>query len=82
MIEVGDEIELTTSDTFPSFDHALLKDAVDSSNKSNVSLIVVENDEVVLFEITPRGLQRAQPGPCEVVSVVTCEPVKQSLILF
>ena len=57
MIEVGDEIELTTSDIFPSFDHALLKDAVDSSNKSNVSLIVVENDEIVLFEITPRGLR-------------------------
>ena len=64
MIEVGDEIELTTSDIFPSFDHALLKDAVDSSNKSNVSLIVVENDEIVLFEITPRGLREGATWTC------------------
>ena len=57
LIEVGDEVELTSLVPYPSFDHALLKEAVDSANKTNISLIVVENDEIVLFEITPRGLR-------------------------
>lgn len=57
LIETGDEIELESVTPFPDFDIALLNDAVDSSNKSNVSLIVVENDEIILFEITSRGLR-------------------------
>ena len=57
LIESGDEIELESSRPFPDFDIALLSDAVDSSNKSNVSLIVVENDEIILFEINSRGLR-------------------------
>ena len=57
LIETGDEIELESASPFPDFDIELLNDAVDSSNKSNVSLIVVENDEIILFEITSRGLR-------------------------
>ncbi len=57
LIEVGDEIELIAIDPFPAFDSSLLKDAVDSSNKNNISLVVVENDEIILFEITSRGLR-------------------------
>ena len=57
LIEIGDEIELISMVPFPAFDSSLLKDAVDSSNKSNVSVVVVENDEIILFEITSRGLR-------------------------
>ena len=57
LIVVGDEIELTTNDVFPNYDISLLKDAVDSSTKSNVALVVVEHDEIILFEITSRGLR-------------------------
>ena len=57
LIEVGDEIELASTNPFPDYDSALLRDAVDSANKSNVAVIVVENDEIVLFEITSRGLR-------------------------
>ena len=51
LIEVGDEIELAANEPFPDFDATLLKDAVDSSNKSNIAVVVVENDEIILFEI-------------------------------
>ena len=57
LIEVGDEIDLTASEAFPEFDVALLNDAIDSSNKSNVAIVVVENDEIILFEVTSRGLR-------------------------
>lgn len=57
LIEVGDDIELISNEPYPDFDIALLKDAVDSSNRSNISVVVVENDEIVLFEITSRGLR-------------------------
>ena len=57
LIGVGDDIELTANEPFPDFDATLLKDAVDSSNKSNIAVVVVENDEIILFEITSRGLR-------------------------
>ena len=57
LIEAGDEIELTSNDPFPNIDIDLLKDAIDSSNRSNVAVVVVENDEIILFEITSRGLR-------------------------
>ena len=57
LIEVGDDIELIANGPFPDFDATLLKDAVDSSNKSNIAVVVAENDEIILFEITSRGLR-------------------------
>ena len=57
LIEVGDEIDLIANEPFPDFDIALLKDAVESSKKTNIALIIVENDEMILFEITARGLR-------------------------
>ena len=57
LIEVGDDIELTSNEPFPNIDFDLLKDAIDSSNRSNVAVVVVENDEIILFEITSRGLR-------------------------
>ena len=57
LIECGDEVELISMDAFPEMDVSLLEESIESSNKSNVSIVVVENDEIVLFEITSRGLR-------------------------
>ena len=57
LIEVGDEIELKSLNGFPEYDRLLLQDTMTSGKKSNVSIIVVENDEIILFEVTRRGLR-------------------------
>ena len=57
LVEVGDEIELHSLSGFPEYDRQLLTETMTSDKKSNVSVIVVENDEIVLFEVTRRGLR-------------------------
>ena len=57
LVEVGDEIELHSQSGFPEYDRLLLTETMTSDKKSNVSIIVVENDEIVLFEVTRRGLR-------------------------
>ena len=57
LVEVGDEIELTSQSGFPLVDRELISDAVSSSGKPKVAIIVVENDEAILFEITGRGIR-------------------------
>ena len=58
-VTVLDEIELTSSSPFLSTDESLLKQAIDASHHVQVALAVVENDEVVLFYVTPRGLKES-----------------------
>ena len=48
LIEVGDEIELHSLSGFPEYDRLLLEETMTSDKKSNVSIIVVENDEIVI----------------------------------
>lgn len=57
LVEVGDEIELHSLSGFPEYDRLLLTETLTSDQKSNVSILVVENDEIVLFEVTRRGLR-------------------------
>ena len=57
LVEVGDEIEIHSLSGFPEYDRLLLTDTMTTDKKSNVSIIVVENDEIVLFEVTRRGLR-------------------------
>jgi protein pelota len=57
LVEVGDEIELHSLSGFPEYDRLLLTETMTSDKKSNVSIIGVENDEIVLFEVTRRGLR-------------------------
>ena len=57
LVEVGDEIELHSQSGFPEYDRLLLTETMTSDKKSNVSIVVVENDEIVLFEVTRRGLR-------------------------
>ncbi|RPG77074.1 MAG: hypothetical protein CBE08_000930 [Euryarchaeota archaeon TMED248] len=54
-----DEIELTCNTPFLSTDTSLLMQAIDASNQVQVALAVVENDEIVLFYVTPRGLKES-----------------------
>ena len=58
-VMVTDEIELTCNTPFLSTDSALLKQAIDASNQVQVALAVVENDEVILFYVTARGLKES-----------------------
>ena len=57
LVEVGDELEIHSSKGFPEYDRLLLTDTMATDKKSNVSIIVVENDEIILFEVTRRGLR-------------------------
>ena len=57
LVEVGDELEIHSSKGFPEYDRLLLTDTMTTDKKSNVSIIVVENDEIILFEVTRRGLR-------------------------
>jgi len=58
-VTVLDEIELTSSSPFRTTDESLLMQAIDASHHVQVALAVVENDEVVLFYVTPRGLKES-----------------------
>lgn len=57
IIEIRDDVELSTATTFSSSDRELLRQAEQASGQTNVVLAVVETDEVVLFHVTARGLR-------------------------
>ena len=58
-ITVGDEIELSSQTPFLDTDEQLLQQAVDAAKQVQIALAVVENDEIILFHITPRGLRES-----------------------
>ena len=57
IIEVRDEIEITDEGGFPSVDKDLIKQACAESGKAKVVILVVEADEVILFEVSSRGMR-------------------------
>ena len=57
VVEVRDEIELTSLKEFPKVDHDLISQACSNSGKAKVVIIVVESDEAILYEITGRGIR-------------------------
>lgn len=57
IVEIRDDIELTSTNFFSPSDKDLLKQAEKASDQTNVVLAVVETDEVVLFHVTARGLR-------------------------
>jgi protein pelota len=56
-IEMHSEIQLTWNEIIPIEDRELLKKSADIGAKAKVLLIVVETDEIQLFEVTPNGLK-------------------------
>jgi len=57
IVEVRDEIELTSQIEFPKVDHDLILQACSNSGKAKVVIIVVESDEAILYEVTGRGIR-------------------------
>ena len=57
IIEIRDEIELTSQNEFPKVDHDLISQACSNSGKAKVVIIVVESDEAILYEVTGRGVR-------------------------
>jgi protein pelota len=58
-ILISDDIEVTSNIPFKNTDKTLLQQAIDASNQVQVALAVIENDEVILFYVTPRGLKES-----------------------
>ena len=57
IVEIRDEIELTSQHEFPKIDHDLIAQACSNSGKAKVVIIVVESDEAIMYEITGRGVR-------------------------
>jgi|TARA_B100001996_G_scaffold168750_1_gene128640 protein pelota len=57
IISPGDEIELSFSGGLAKTDSALLKETIQNGYRAKSGLIVVENDEIILFEVTSHGIR-------------------------
>jgi stalled ribosome rescue protein Dom34 len=57
IISPGDEVELEVPGGFVKSDLSLLNETISSGKKAKSALIVVENDEVILFEVTSHGIR-------------------------
>jgi mRNA surveillance protein pelota len=57
IISPGDEIELTFPGGLVKSDLNLLKETIKTGSKAKSGLIVVENDEIILFEVTSHGIR-------------------------
>ena len=57
VISPGDEIELTREGGLSGVDLSLIRGAISSGKKARSGLLVVENDEVLIFEIAAYGIR-------------------------
>ena len=57
VIGAGDEIEVTREGGLSRADSSLINEAVSSGRKARAGLIVVENDEVLIFEVASHGIR-------------------------
>ncbi|MCH1591776.1 MAG: hypothetical protein L7R66_02155, partial [Candidatus Thalassarchaeaceae archaeon] len=57
VISAGNEIELTRVGGLSKADLALIKEAISSGNKARSGLVVIENDEVLIFEVAAHGIR-------------------------
>ncbi len=56
-VGLGDELELTAEDGWNNADEKLLHEAVQDGGRAKIGIIVVENDEILLFEIASHGMR-------------------------
>jgi protein pelota len=54
---VRDDVELTANSEFPLVDKDLIRQACTDSGRAKVVILVVESDEVILFEVSGRGIR-------------------------
>lgn len=59
IVEIMDEIEITSLTPFDATDVELLKQSEKASKAAQVALLVVENDEMILYFVTGRGLRES-----------------------
>lgn len=57
VISPGDEIELTREGGLSKSDESLVKEAIASGKKTRSGLMVVENDEILIFEVATHGIR-------------------------
>ncbi len=57
VIGAGDDIEVTREGGLSRADSSLINEAVASGRKARAGLIVVENDEVLIFEVAAHGIR-------------------------
>tara|TARA_B110000967_G_C18835229_1_gene536289 strand:+ start:179 stop:1237 length:1059 start_codon:yes stop_codon:yes gene_type:complete len=57
IIIVGSELEITREGGMLNYDRDLLKESFLNSKKINSGLIVVENDDILVFEVTQHGMR-------------------------
>mgnify|MGYP001196589728 FL=1 len=57
IISPGDEVELEFPGGFVKSDLSLLRETISSGSRAKSALIVVENDEIILFEVTSHGIR-------------------------
>ena len=57
VISPGDEVEISREGGLPKADLNLLKEALAAGSRAKAGLIVVESDEVLIFEVTARGIR-------------------------
>ncbi len=57
VISPGDEVEVTREGGLPKADLNLLKETLAAGSRAKAGLIVVESDEILIFEVTARGIR-------------------------
>ena len=57
VISLGDEVEITRQGGFKKSDIALLKQGFDEQLRTKAGLIVIENDEVMIFQVSSHGIR-------------------------
>ena len=57
VVEVGDEVEVTSQTPFVDVDVQLIAEAEAAGQRPRVALLVVEHDEVILYTVAQRGLR-------------------------
>jgi len=57
VIGTGDEVELSREGGLSKADSSLIKEAISSGKKARAGLLVVENDEVLIFEVASHGIR-------------------------
>jgi protein pelota len=57
IVSAGDEVEVSFEGGLPAVDRALIKTSLAAGSRPKAGLIVVENDEVLIFEVTAHGIR-------------------------
>lgn len=57
VISLGDEVEISRSGGFQKSDISLIKEGMKEHSRTKAGLLVVENDEVMIFQVSSHGIR-------------------------